>query len=152
MNDIRFSIFPIGTVRRSEKCTFIELFEPYRPALKQLDHFSHVMVLWWADQHDNEQSRARLQTKPPYAQGVVTGVFATRAEYRPNPIAVTTCKLLSVDEETGTIQVANIDAFDGTPVLDLKAYFPVCDRVERTTIPEWLSGWPVWMPEDGLGL
>jgi tRNA-Thr(GGU) m(6)t(6)A37 methyltransferase TsaA len=152
MNEMRFSIFPIGTVRRSENCAFIELFEPYRPALKQLDHFSHVIVLWWANQHDNKQSRTRLQTKPPYAQGVVTGVFATRAEYRPNPIAVTTCKLLSVDEEIGTIQVANIDAFDGTPVLDLKAYFQVCDRVEMATIPEWLSGWPAWMPEDGLGL
>jgi tRNA (Thr-GGU) A37 N-methylase len=93
-----------------------------------------------------------LQTEPPYAEGRVTGVFATRAEYRPNPIALTTCKILDVDEEDGTVHVAKIDAYDDTPILDLKAYFPVCDRVKDASIPEWLVGWPEWMPDEGLGL
>jgi len=79
-------------------------------------------------------------------------VFATRAEYRPNPIAMTTCKILNVDEIMGIVKVADIDAYDDTPIVDLKAYFPVCDRVKRTRIPEWLSDWPEWMPEEGIGL
>ena len=147
-----YQIHPIGYVRRSEDSVHLEILAPFRPGLKQLDHFSHVMAFWWADQHDNDESRGMMQTRPPYAEDKVTGVFACRAEYRPNPIAVTTCKILAIDEENGVVQVANIDAYDGTPLLDLKAYFPVCDRVQEAHIPEWLSYWPEWMPEEGLGL
>jgi tRNA (Thr-GGU) A37 N-methylase len=110
------------------------------------------MVFWWAHRHDNERSRTTLQCEPPYAKGKITGVFATRAEYRPNPIAVTTCKIVAVHEPTGTVTVADIDAYDGSPIVDLKAYFPVCDRVRQARIPEWLSDWPEWMPEEGIGL
>jgi len=147
-----YQIFPIGYVCRSENRIYLEILEPFRAALKQLDHFSHVMVFWWADKHDNDKSRSVMQTKPPYAAKILTGVFATRAEYRPNPIAMTTCKMLKVDEKNGIIQVADIDAFDGTPIVDLKAYFPVCDRVKEARIPEWLSDWPEWMPQEGIGL
>jgi tRNA (Thr-GGU) A37 N-methylase len=110
------------------------------------------MVFWWAEQEDEEYNRKTLQTEPPYAQGHITGVFACRSPYRPNPIAMTTCKILSVDEERGLVNIANIDAFDGTRIVDLKAYFPVCDRVKNAHIPEWLSDWPEWMPDDGIGL
>ena len=65
---------------------------------------------------------------------------------------MTTCRLTAVDEGAGLVEVTDIDAFDGTPIVDLKAYFPVCDRVQEAHIPEWLSDWPDWMPEDGLGL
>ncbi len=147
-----FQIYPIGYVRRNEDIVNLEILEPFCPALEKLDHFSHVMVFWWADKHDNENSRNIMQTEPPYAKGKITGVFATRAEYRPNPIAMTTCKLVGVRVDEGVVQVANIDAFDGTPILDLKAYFPVCDRVKEVSIPEWLSDWPEWMPEEGFGL
>jgi tRNA-Thr(GGU) m(6)t(6)A37 methyltransferase TsaA len=147
-----FHIHPIGHVRRSEDTVHLDILKPFRPALRQLDHFSHVMVFWWADRLDNEEYRSITQCEPPYAQGHVTGVFATRSEYRPNPIAVTTCKVLGVDEGTGKVQIADIDAYDGTPVVDLKAYFPVCDRVKDATIPKWLTGWPEWMPDEGLGL
>ena len=151
MND-SYRIFPIGYVRRRENLIFLEVMEPYRPAMKQLDQFTHVMIFWWADKHDNEKSRSIMQTEPPYAKGKITGVFATRAEYRPNPIAMTTCKILKVDEINGIIEVTDIDAYDGTPIVDLKAYFPVCDRVKEARIPKWLSDWPEWMPEQGIGL
>lgn len=147
-----FEMYPIGYIRRLENGIHLEILEPFRPALKQLDHFGHVMVFWWADKHDNEKSRSIMQTRPPYAEEYVTGVFATRAEYRPNSIAMTTCKLLEVDEKSGIVRVTNIDAYDGTRVVDIKAYFPVCDRVKEANIPEWLSDWPEWMPEEGIGL
>ncbi|MFX0210235.1 MAG: TrmO family methyltransferase [Candidatus Hodarchaeota archaeon] len=103
--------------------------------------------------HDKEESRNRLQMTPPYGNNPpITGVFASRAEYRPNPIALTTSKILDVDYEEGLIKVGNIDAFDNTPVLDLKAYFPVCDRVKDAKIPDWIVGWPEWLPDEGLGL
>jgi tRNA-Thr(GGU) m(6)t(6)A37 methyltransferase TsaA len=147
-----YQIHPIGHVHRAEDVIHLEILEPFRPGLKQLNHFSHVMVLWWADRRDNQESRGWLQTRPPYAEEHLTGVFATRAEYRPNPIALTTCEILDVDEENGLLRIANIDAYDGTRVVDLKAYFPVCDRVKDAHIPEWLSGWPEWMPDEGIGL
>ena len=147
-----FQMFPIGHIQRNAKTIRLEITEPFRPALKQLDHFSHVMVFWWAHKRDNESSRHILQCEPPYAKGKTTGVFATRAEYRPNAIAMTTCKILAVDEKRGSVTVADIDAYDGTPIVDLKAYFPVCDRVKNAAIPEWLSDWPEWMPEAGIGL
>lgn len=152
MNEKTFHMQPIGYIRRSEDRIYLEILVPFRPALKQLDQFSHVMVLWWADKHDNEKSRSIMQTEPPYAKGKMTGIFATRAEYRPNPIAMTTCKLMSIDEKSGMVQVADIDAYDGTAIVDLKAYFPVCDRVREAWIPKWLSDWPEWMPDEGLGL
>lgn len=147
-----FQMFPIGYIRRSANTINLEILEPFRPALKQLGHFTHVMVFWWAHKHDNKKSRSALQCEPPYAKRKITGVFATRAEYRPNPIAMTTCKTLKVNEIEGIVTVADIDAYDGTPIVDLKAYFPVCDRVRNARIPEWLSDWPEWMPEEGIGL
>lgn len=147
-----FSVYPIGSVRREDGRIHLQIDAAYRPALKQLGQFSHVMAFWWADRFDNEEGRTLLQTEPPYAPEHVTGVFATRSPYRPNPIAMTTCKLLGVDEEAGLVQVADIDAVDGTPIVDLKAYFPVCDRVAQAHIPAWLSDWPEWMPEEGIGL
>ncbi|UCB60879.1 MAG: SAM-dependent methyltransferase [Candidatus Bathyarchaeota archaeon] len=134
-----FRMVPIGYIRRQRNQIFLEILESFRPAMKQLDHFSHVLVFWWADKHDNKRSRNILQTNPPYAKEKVTGVFATRAEYRPNPIAVTTCRILDVDYGSGTIEAADIDAYDGTPIVDLKAYFPVCDRVKEASTPAWLS-------------
>ncbi len=142
-----FQLYPIGSVRNSGESFSVEIAAPFRPALKQLDQFSHVIVLWWADQHDNEQSRSLLQTRPPYAEDQLTGVFACRAPYRPNPIATTVCRIIEIDEEQGLVRLEYIDADDGTPVVDLKAYFPVSDRVKNAQIPAWLSHWPEWLEE-----
>jgi tRNA-Thr(GGU) m(6)t(6)A37 methyltransferase TsaA len=142
----------IGTVRRNGDTVDLVIADAYRPALKQLDHFSHVMVFWWADRFDNEEDRSQLQCEPPYAKEHVTGVFATRSPLRPNPIAMTICKLQNLDEANGLVRVYNLDAFDGTPIVDLKAYFPVCDRVQEARIPEWLADWPQWMPDEGIDL
>jgi tRNA-Thr(GGU) m(6)t(6)A37 methyltransferase TsaA len=117
-----YELHPIGHVRRSPQSVHLEIAEPFRPGLKQLEHFSHVIVLWWADQHDNAEDRSTMQCYPPYAPSKLTGVFACRAEYRPNPIGITTCKISDLDEEHGVLGVHNIDALNGTPILDLKGY------------------------------
>lgn len=148
MTENAYRLLPIGHVRQSDEGFRLEIMAPYRAALKQLEHFSHVMVLWWADQCDDDLYRGITECEPPYAAGHVTGIFATRSPMRPNPIAVTTCPVVSVDIDAGIVRVGWIDAFDGTPVVDLKAYFPVSDRVKEPRIPAWLSEWPAWMPED----
>ncbi|MBN1591814.1 MAG: tRNA (N6-threonylcarbamoyladenosine(37)-N6)-methyltransferase TrmO [Candidatus Coatesbacteria bacterium] len=151
-DDREFVMRPIGEVRRAEEGNRLQINEPFRPALKQLDKFSHVIVLWWADKCDTEELRAKMQTRPPYASDKVTGIFACRAEYRPNPIMMSVCKLVEVNEETGIVKIAEIDAIDGTPIVDLKAYFPVCERAKDAHIPQWLSDWPEWLPDEGIGL
>lgn len=144
---------PIGFVRRTKDQISLQIDEEYRPALQQLEHFSHVHVVWWADKHDTEKSRSIVDCTPPYGENPpVTGVFATRAEYRPNPIAITVAEIVQVDQKKGIVQVVNLDAFNNTPLLDLKAYFPACDRVKEPKIPSWIKGWPDWFPEVGMGL
>lgn len=143
-----FSMQPVGFVRTDDLQCWLEIMESYRPALRQLDQFSHVIVVWWAHHNDTSDARSLLQCKPPYAEDQLTGIFACRAEYRPNPIALTVCQILEMDEKQGIVKLAYIDALDGTPVLDLKAYFPVCDRVREARTPAWVEGWPQWV-EDG---
>jgi len=62
-------------------------------------------------------------------------------------VELTTYRIVSVDEKMGIVRIAGIDAKEGTTILDLKAYFPCCDRVKEVRIPEWLPGWPEWMHE-----
>ncbi len=132
----------IGRIRREEKAIVLEIDAPYRPALDDLHHFSHVMVFWWADAFDNDEARARLHIKPPYAPDRSIGVFATRSPFRPNPIAMTTCPIVDLDVAAGRVTVTEIDAFDGTRIVDLKAYLPFCDRVREPRVAPWLAGWP----------
>lgn len=146
-----FEIYPIGYVRRENGKTCLEILEPYVPALKELEHFSHVQVFWWFSAFQEDQYRQITQGEAPY-EAPVLGVFACRSPVRPNPIALTTAKILSVDHEQGVVEIAKIDAHDDTPLLDLKAYIPVCDRVQEVAVPPWCAEWPEWMPEDGLGL
>lgn len=145
----RFEIFPIGYVRRSDGKTYLEILEAYVPALKELEHFSHVQVFWWFSEFQDDMYRGITQSdKAPY-DAPVLGVFACRSPVRPNPIGLTAAEILSVNQDKGIVEITNIDAFDGTPVIDLKAYIPVCDRVESVRVPEWMADWPEWMPEEG---
>lgn len=145
---ITFQMSPIGRVVTDGESRFgLEVFPSFRPALAKLDQFSHLIALWWADQHDNPEARNTLQCQLPYASDQLAGVFACRAEYRPNPIAVSTCKIISIDETNGRIQLEYIDAIDGTPLLDIKPYFPVCDRVREPKTPDWVADWPQWFED-----
>ena len=78
----------------------------------------------------------------PYAPGVRAGVFANRSDNRPTPVGITVVPLIEVDEGSGTVVLAWIDAFDGTPVLDIKPYLPLTDRVMSAGYPPRLDGLP----------
>lgn len=145
-------IFPVGYVRREGASTYVEVLQPYVPALKELERFSHVQVLWWFSQFDGEMYRGVTQSDHAPYDAPTLGVFACRSPVRPNPIGLTTARIVSVDHDRGVVEIANIDAFDGTPVLDLKAYLPSCDRVHEVRVAEWAVDWPQWLPEEGLGL
>jgi tRNA (Thr-GGU) A37 N-methylase len=89
-----FSIVQVGQIRRENGRIYLAIDEPYRPALKQLEHLGYVQVLWWFSQSADGPSRHVLESKPPYGGDVpVTRVFASRWPERPNPIALTTAHL-----------------------------------------------------------
>ncbi len=144
-----FQLNPLGRVSVDDSLGryLLEIDPLYREALQQLDRFSHVMVFWWADRMDGETQRQILTTELPYAPGERVGVFACRSEYRPNPIALTTAPILQVDVDAGQVSLAWIDAFDGSPLLDLKPYIPICDRIRDLHVAPWMAEWPLWMED-----
>ena len=61
-----YKVNSIGTIYNNEKGAFIQLEAPYIPALKELDGFSHINVLWWFSDFDNADFRSVLETDQPY--------------------------------------------------------------------------------------
>jgi len=114
-----FTVYPIGWVRKAEGRTTIVLDEKYEPGLLGLDQFSQVWVLYWFDRNDTPEKRSILQVHPGGNESnPVRGVFATHSPVRPNLIAMSRCKIISV--KGNVIEIEDIDAFPDTPVLDLK--------------------------------
>ena len=116
----QFTIRPIGWVRKAAGRTTIVLDKKYQPGLLRMEKLSHVWVLWWFDRNDTPEKRAILQVHPRgNPDNPLTGVFATHSPVRPNLIAMTRCKIISVKENV--IEIESIDALPDTPVLDLKS-------------------------------
>jgi tRNA-Thr(GGU) m(6)t(6)A37 methyltransferase TsaA len=114
----------------------IVLEKKYEDGLLGLDQWSHVQVIWWFDKNDTPEKRAILQVHPRGDQkNPLTGVFACRAPVRPNLIALSLCKIVSVKKNV--VEVEQIDAFEGTPVLDLKPYAPGQDAATGVKVPDW---------------
>ena len=133
----------IGTVTSSNGLFQLVMDDDLKPALLGLSEFSHLMILWWADQSATQKDRETLQFASPYRNSKDTvGVLATRSPARPNPIGLSTVELISVDEQTAALTVPYIDAEPGTSILDIKPYFPASDRVLRCTGPDWCKHWP----------
>lgn len=143
-----YEVNSIGTICNNESGTVIKLERKFIPALKALDGFSHINVIWWCNEFDNQEARAVLEAEQPYKKAPAKmGIFATRSPIRPNPIALTTVEVIHIDYQNGSIEIAYIDANDNTPVLDIKPYTPSLDRVEAPQVPEWCSHWPKSLEE-----
>ncbi len=98
----------------------IEIFEPFRKGLKDLDGFSHIILLY-----QFHRSRGFDLEVVPFLDSERHGVFATRAPKRPNPIGLSVVRLRGVAD--GVLTIENVDVLDGTPLLDLKPYIPEFD-------------------------
>ena len=98
----------------------IELDPAYAEGLADLDGFSHLTLLF----HLHGISEARL-TVTPYMDDRPHGLFATRSPARPNPIGLSTVRLVGIE---GTLlRIEDVDMLDGTPLLDIKPYVPQLD-------------------------
>ena len=140
----------IGRISCEGEDMRLVLDKAYAPALTGLDGFSHIQVLWWCSESDNAECRSVLTETKPYKNSPdLLGTFATRSPMRPNPIALDCVQITYIDHENAVIGLTYIEAFDGSPVLDIKPYTPSLDRVENPTVPDWCSYWPKCYEESG---
>jgi tRNA-Thr(GGU) m(6)t(6)A37 methyltransferase TsaA len=114
------------------------LLDPdYRTGLAGLSEFSHAIVIFWM--HESEWNPREHLTRRPRGRTDLSpvGIFAQRAKHRPNPIGITTVRILDVQGDSLT--VVGLDAIDGTPVIDIKPYVPQFDRPESSHGPDWMN-------------
>lgn len=134
-----FKLYPVGKVKKQHGSAKLQIFNKYRDALKGLDGFSHIFVLYWFDKNDTPEKRNIRQVRPRgNRNNPLTGVFACRAPVRPNLIALSRCKILSIKNEI--IIVDKIDAFDGSPILDIKPYISsIRGEPKDIRVPDWIK-------------
>lgn len=146
MNNI-IQVKAIGKVMANNGHFLIQLDKEYIKALKNIEGFGYLQVVWWGNKFDKPEYRATMQVDKPYKSSPdKLGIFGTRSPVRPNPILITTIRVMQVDYEKGIIYTPYIDADNGTPVLDIKPYHKI-ERIKDCDVPEWCSHWPDWYEE-----
>ena len=134
-----FTIHPVGVVHKPDDgYPTIEIEPCYQDALLGVEGFSHLVICYWFHRNDTPDKRRVLQVHPRKdRRNPLTGVFGTHSPLRPNPLAMTCCRNLGVAGRVITLD--RIDAFDGSPVIDIKPYIPL-DALEAADIrvPDWV--------------
>jgi tRNA-Thr(GGU) m(6)t(6)A37 methyltransferase TsaA len=119
----------------SEIVSEIELFPAFEEALDGIEGYSHLQVLFWIHRVTFEQRLIRRLHPRDRAELPLTGVLATRSQYRPNPIGSTVVLLLG--REGRRLRVQGLDAIDGTPILDIKPQPSRQVTEDEVRAPEW---------------
>lgn len=144
MSDI--IMHPIGYVKNNvkskkdtswgENVSTIILSEKYYTGLKGIEDFSHAIIIYYLDQAVYE-SEKHLQRRPQNREDMpLVGIFSQRGKDRPNKIGTTSVQIVSADDKS--LEVRGLDAIDGTPVLDIKPYYPSYDKKDAH-VPEWVD-------------
>ena len=121
-------------VRNKNVVSKIVFREDLTEALEGVEEFSHMFVLFWLNEVSDEDRKVMKVHPRGRADMPLLGSLATRTPYRPNPIGLTRVKLLKIEGNILTVQ--GLDAYDGTPVLDIKP-FDSWDTTEDFKVPEW---------------
>ncbi len=121
-------------VKDKTRTSEIVMNPEFAAALDGVRGFSHYFVLFWLNEITAEQ-RAMMKVHPRGRKDMpLLGVFATRTNLRPNPIGLTLVELVKV--EGNVLTVRGLDAFNGTPVLDVKP-FDFWDIGKGAKMPDW---------------
>jgi tRNA-Thr(GGU) m(6)t(6)A37 methyltransferase TsaA len=112
--------------RLSDNEIALEIYPQFAAALKDITRCSHLIVLYWGDRANRET----LQSRTSFSD-VPVGVFSSRSPNRPNPIAFCVADLIR--QEDNRLIVRGVDALDGSPLLDIKAYAPAIDCLPEAT-------------------
>lgn len=117
---------------RSEDEGEIKIFKKYEEGLKDIDGFSHIVILFIF----HRSKGYSLQVKP-FVDDRLRGLFATRHPNRPNAIGISTVRLLG--RKKNILKIKGMDVLDGTPLVDIKPYVPRFDEKEEAKFG-WLEG------------
>lgn len=124
--------------------SFLEIDDRWEAGLTGIEEFSHLVVVFYLDR----AQRRRTAGEPRQAEDAhgltPVGFFSTRTPKRPNPIGISCPQL--VRREGSRLYVRGIDAWDGTPILDIKGYYPRDEQRPDATIPSWLE--LLWQQHD----
>lgn len=143
-----FHVTPIGHVhnRRRQPAddywrglpSRIVLTDAFGPeALWGLDTFSHAEVVFLFDRVPPEKIRTGARHPRNQTRWPETGIFAQRGKGRPNRLGVSRCRIVGV--EGRTLHVTDLDAINGTPVLDIKPWMTELAPIGETHQPPWSS-------------
>lgn len=147
MREENLQVLPIGVIRTPFRSTEgmpiqppgaegvkgrIDVFEEYQEGLRDLDGFSHVVLLYWF--HENDGFKLIVE---PFLDSEPRGLFSTRAPKRPNPLGLSVVALDRMED--GVLYVSNVDVLDQTPLLDIKPYVPAFDAPDEVRVG-WLEG------------
>jgi len=116
----------------------IELFDEYKEGLLGLDkYYNAIFIIYWQHRLTNVK-RSILTIRPSNDEKYPEiGVFCSASPPSPNPIAITACELLRI--ENNTLYVKGLDALDGSPVLDIKPYSPFNYLILGCRYPTWVN-------------
>lgn len=110
----------------------------YKTALRGLESFSHLWIIFVFHSHGGKKWKPSI--RPPRLGGnKKVGLFASRSPHRPNPIGISAVKLEGIDLSAPggpELHVSEVDLMDGTPILDIKPYIPLADKIDSAN-----SGW-----------
>ena len=113
-----------------------EILTQYVEGLKDLDGFSHLLLLY----HFHRAGEPLL-TVVPFTDDQPRGLFSTRSPRRPNPIGLSLVRLLRI--EGAVLHLSDVDILDGTPLLDIKPYSPRFEQADDAT-----GGWTATVDEE----
>lgn len=123
-----------GLVEAAEAVIHLSGYCNHPDAVRELAHYSHLWIVFQF--HASMQDNPKLTVRPPRLGGNQrVGVFATRSNFRPNPIGLSVVKLEKVEtsDHQVKIHIRGGDFLDGTPVLDIKPYLPYADCLPEAT-------------------
>ncbi len=122
---------PIQGIFKPEGVGTIEVYEKYAEGLKDVDGFSHLLIVYFF-----HKSKDYSLLGKPFLEDKLHGIFAIRSPHRPNHLGVSVVKLL--EKKGNILKIGEIDVFDKTPLLDIKPYVPKFDERKNVKIG-WLE-------------
>ena len=116
----------------------LHISEKYSALLDGVENFSHLLVLYWPHLIDQKRRQTLQKVHPMGRQEIPEqGIFATCSPTRPNPILVTACTLLK--RKNHVLWVKDLEAVDGSPIIDIKVYNPRYYRPDNVHVADWMQ-------------
>ena len=114
---------------RKDVEAWVELMDKYVKGLKDLEKFSHAILLYYLHKSDKENIKGK-----PFLEDIEHGIFALRSPHRPNHIGLSVVKIKCIKENK--LYFTTVDMLDDTPLLDIKPYIKYIDSQNNA-----ISGW-----------